>query len=74
MLGGRVLLLVLVTIGITSGTEVDGKPKPPPPVNPFTPGDSKWCAFKMGGNVARFEVLPGLGWDNLQNKEAGMLV
>uniref|UniRef100_A0A8W8K0K8 MACPF domain-containing protein n=1 Tax=Magallana gigas TaxID=29159 RepID=A0A8W8K0K8_MAGGI len=28
----------------------------------------------MGGNVARFEVLPGLGWDNLQNKEAGMLV
>lgn len=74
MLGGRVLLLVLVAIGLTSGTEVDGKPKPPPPVNPFTPGDSKWCAFKMGGNVALFEVLPGLGWDNLQNKDAGMLV
>ncbi|XP_062598316.1 macrophage-expressed gene 1 protein-like [Saccostrea cucullata] len=28
----------------------------------------------MGGNVARFDVLPGVGWDNLQNRVSGMLV
>ncbi|XP_061178925.1 macrophage-expressed gene 1 protein-like [Saccostrea echinata] len=73
---GRFYLLWTFFCALTIGAELEGKPKPPspPPVNPFTPGDVKWCAWKMGGNVARFEVLPGLGWDNLQNKDAGMLV
>lgn len=40
-------------------------------------GDARWCmdrARKNKFDLNRFEVLPGLGWDNLRNVEAGMVV
>lgn len=76
MSGRSVILLLTIALGSSMSSELDVKPKPPspPPVNPYLPGDVKWCVWKMGGNAALFEVLPGLGWDNIQNKDAGMLL
>ncbi|KAK7496165.1 hypothetical protein BaRGS_00012575 [Batillaria attramentaria] len=43
----------------------------------YPPGDPRRClevARKNGYKVQRFEVLPGLGWDNLRNVDQGQVV
>nr|KAI8739650.1 macrophage-expressed gene 1 protein-like [Biomphalaria glabrata] len=37
-------------------------------------GDSRRCQRAKQVDVGRFEVLPGVGWDNLRNLEAGLVV
>ncbi|KAH3857758.1 hypothetical protein DPMN_100373 [Dreissena polymorpha] len=37
-------------------------------------GDPRSCMLGQSGPRYRFEVLPGGGWDNLRNKETGMIV
>ena len=41
----------------------------------FPVGDPRTCmAVTQGNKLQRFEVLPGGGWDNLRNKDSGLLV
>ena len=44
-----------------------------PPMASYPPGDVRRCLADMGKTMQRFEVLPGGGWDNLQNKDMGMV-
>ncbi|XP_033760662.1 macrophage-expressed gene 1 protein-like [Pecten maximus] len=38
-------------------------------------GSPSWCMDKMRSfNLTHFEVLPGNGWDNLENKERGQVI
>ena len=38
-------------------------------------GDIKHClSDAMFQKIQRYEVLPGMGWDNLQNKDSGMVI
>ncbi|KAK0044629.1 macrophage-expressed 1 protein, partial [Biomphalaria pfeifferi] len=37
-------------------------------------GDARKCQTVKNVNIERFGVLPGLGWDNLRNLEAGLVV
>ena len=67
-------VFLAAVLGVLVSGDFVGKPSLQPPVNPFTLGDVKWCAFRMGQTVERFEVLPGMGWDNLQNKDSGLWV
>ncbi|XP_012945642.1 macrophage-expressed gene 1 protein [Aplysia californica] len=42
---------------------------------PYSPaGDVRNCLSDTSRDVNRFEVLPGSGWDNLRNEQAGMVV
>ncbi|GFO15541.1 macrophage expressed protein, partial [Plakobranchus ocellatus] len=56
-------------------TGVSGKSAPTWP-----DGDPRWCLKSSqagdttGSHTQRFEVLPGLGWDNLLNQETGLVV
>ncbi|XP_062590041.1 macrophage-expressed gene 1 protein-like [Saccostrea cucullata] len=40
----------------------------------YPPGDIKRCISILGDSVERFEVLPGIGWDNLENRDRSILV
>lgn len=40
----------------------------------FKEGDINRCLAYLGEGVERFEVLPGIGWDNLENRDGGLLV
>ncbi|OWF37401.1 Macrophage-expressed gene 1 protein [Mizuhopecten yessoensis] len=38
-------------------------------------GSPSWCLDKLKSfNLSHFEVLPGAGWDNLENKERGQVI
>ncbi|XP_053388385.1 macrophage-expressed gene 1 protein-like [Mercenaria mercenaria] len=37
-------------------------------------GDPRRCFEGMNSQIVRFEVIPGGGWDNLRNKELGMVM
>ena len=37
-------------------------------------GDPRRCTAQGGKDLLRLEVIPGGGWDNLRNKDAGMLM
>ncbi|XP_060564488.1 macrophage-expressed gene 1 protein-like [Ruditapes philippinarum] len=41
--------------------------------NEYPVGDPRRCTSKKSDRVLRFEVLPGGGWDNLRNREMGIL-
>lgn len=40
----------------------------------YKEGDINRCLAHLGEGVERFEVLPGIGWDNLENRDGGMIV
>lgn len=40
----------------------------------YKEGDIHKCLAHLGEGVEVFEVLPGIGWDNLENRDGGMLV
>ncbi|XP_053388384.1 macrophage-expressed gene 1 protein-like [Mercenaria mercenaria] len=40
----------------------------------YPTGDPRRCAGIKGNRTGRFEVIPGSGWDNLRNKEMGMVI
>ena len=42
--------------------------------NLFTLGDARRCLTPSDSSLLRLEVLPGGGWDNLRNKDAGMVM
>lgn len=37
-------------------------------------GNINRCLAVLGKDLERFEVLPGIGWDNLENRDGGLLV
>lgn len=37
-------------------------------------GNINRCLAILGKDLERFEVLPGIGWDNLENRDGGLLV
>ena len=39
-----------------------------------SPGDARRCFTQGDNSLLRLEVLPGGGWDNLRNKDAGMVM
>lgn len=55
------------------------RPDPIPVVNPMPEsiqaGDPKRCSYLLNDKrIIRYETLPGNGWDNLRNKDAGVVV
>ncbi|XP_052801692.1 macrophage-expressed gene 1 protein-like [Mya arenaria] len=68
-----VRLLVLISIVFGQENELTKNGTKPKPGNDFPIGDPRRCIIK-GTPKYRFEVLPGGGWDNLRNKEMGMIV
>lgn len=40
----------------------------------FKEGDINRCFVYLGDGVERFEVLLGIGWDNLENRDGGLFV
>ena len=64
-----VALLASVLFPVTlDGAEENNAP------DSYPPGDARRCLGNSGQGVNILEVLPGLGWDNLQNTEAGMVL
>ena len=63
---------------IISGSVLADKPthlatsQPRPAV--YQSGDVRYCLESKNPDVERFEVLPGTGWDNLRNVEAGQVM
>ncbi|KAL4224797.1 membrane-attack complex / perforin [Mactra antiquata] len=46
---------------------------PAPKKDDFPIGDPRRCSVGVNDTRLRFEVLPGGGWDNLRNKDMGMI-
>lgn len=40
----------------------------------YPPGDLRRCYTPRNKDILRLEVIPGGGWDNLRNKDAGMVM
>lgn len=40
----------------------------------YKEGDINRCFAYLGEGVERFEALPGIGWDNLENRDGGQLI
>lgn len=64
----RNILLLILVVGVVAVLGGNGS-EPNFPV-----GDPRRCMIGNGDPKYRFEVLPGGGWDNLRNKEMGMVV
>ena len=50
-----------------------GKPPQPHPTDQYPVGDPRRC-YKSGTGELRLEVIPGGGWDNLRNKDSGLVM
>ena len=67
--------LVLLFAFFTTILAQEAKPKPQPEPQPaFPAGDPRRCYTSRNKDLLRLEVIPGGGWDNLQNKDAGMVM
>lgn len=61
----RLLQLLMLALPLLADSETEPLP--------YAPGDARLCLGREPG-LLRFEVLPGTGWDNLQNKESANVV
>lgn len=66
MSGLCVVICIFSAVGIFGSNDVDSTIYPV--------GDPRRCHLGNGDAKYRFEVLPGGGWDNLRNKDMGMVV
>lgn len=64
------VILIFVSVGqVRTESATEGKPHLPQPTD-YPVGDPRRC-YKAGTGELRLEVIPGGGWDNLGNKDAG---
>lgn len=69
------LVCALVVLGLISQTPLSEAAKLHDPYeNNIPAGSPSWCRERLNENLTNFEVLPGNGWDNLENKERGRVV
>lgn len=64
------VVFVIAVFDVRTQESVDSKPPQPRPQENYPMGDPRRC-FSVGRREFRLEVLPGGGWDNLRNKDAG---
>ncbi|KAJ8301570.1 hypothetical protein KUTeg_020557 [Tegillarca granosa] len=69
-------LRILLFLSICSVLSVNSEEKAPHQKDITAPkGSARYCfQLNKNKNLIRYEVLPGGGWDNLRNKEAGQVV
>ncbi|XP_045211962.2 macrophage-expressed gene 1 protein-like [Mercenaria mercenaria] len=61
---------------ITAESAVLAEPLLPAPSgsgDTFPAGDPRRCTVSKNDQILRFEVIPGGGWDNLRNRDMGMI-
>ncbi|XP_062617250.1 macrophage-expressed gene 1 protein-like [Saccostrea cucullata] len=63
----RFMILIALRSNFTNTTNLSN-------FNLYPVGDIKQCIAILGDSVERFEVLPGIGWDNLENRDRSVLV
>lgn len=68
------LALILVGFGQSYLAAAGLVNVPAPPTESFPIGDPRRCTVGKNDTRLRFEVLPGGGWDNLRNKDMGMVM
>lgn len=68
------LLNIVVPFVLIYASYNQANPTNLPSVEFFKEGDINRCLAHLGDGVERFEVLPGIGWDNLENRDGGLLV
>ena len=66
------ILIVVCTDQGRTESVTEGKPHQPQPTD-YPMGDPRRC-YKAGTGELRLEVIPGGGWDNLRNKDTGMVM
>uniref|UniRef100_A0A2C9M730 MACPF domain-containing protein n=1 Tax=Biomphalaria glabrata TaxID=6526 RepID=A0A2C9M730_BIOGL len=70
----EVLLINSIVAAPTSTQEIKDDNSGISPQFDWPVGDPRRCQRLKQVDVERFEVLPGVGWDNLRNLEAGLVV
>lgn len=65
--------MCLVNISISLSQESTGVSPNPQPQPAYPVGDPRRCST-VNKNLLRLEVIPGGGWDNLRNLDAGMVM
>uniref|UniRef100_A0A2C9JCU5 MACPF domain-containing protein n=1 Tax=Biomphalaria glabrata TaxID=6526 RepID=A0A2C9JCU5_BIOGL len=70
----EVLLINSIVAAPTSTQEIKDDNSGISPQLDWPVGDPRRCQRLKQVDVERFEVLPGVGWDNLRNLEAGLVV
>ena len=69
-----VSVLVFISLLGCTNANVDQTVAPETKANNFLEGHALNCIKNIGGDLQIFEVLPGIGWDNIQNTELSQVL